>query len=139
MNADVRELTDAYISARHQHPAWIILAARRAPLVLSCLHTLFEHSQDGIAFEDALRSLAEILGQHANNSDFEIDGDDYPFKSLEYGDSLAILGLRMATLPPFCNGFEYVRTKRCIHRETLGNHTRNSRRFADLEPAAEIH
>jgi hypothetical protein len=77
MEADIRERTEAYISARHHHPAWQLLAARRAPLVLSCLQSLFEQSQDGIGFDDALRSLAEMLAQHANNSDFEISGDDY--------------------------------------------------------------
>jgi hypothetical protein len=77
MDAEIRERTDAYISARRHHPAWQLLAARRAPLVLSCLQTLFEQGQDGIGFDDALRSLAEMLAQHANHSDFEINGDDY--------------------------------------------------------------
>lgn len=77
MDAAVRERTDTYINARYHHPAWQLLAARRGPLILSCLQTLFEQSQDGIAVEDALKSLADMLGQHAANSDFEIAGDDY--------------------------------------------------------------
>lgn len=48
MGAEIRERTDAYIYARHHHPAWQLLAARRAPLILSCLQTLFEQSQDGV-------------------------------------------------------------------------------------------
>ena len=29
-----------------------------------------------------------------------------PFGAPEYGDSVAVLGLRMASLPPFCNRFD---------------------------------
>jgi hypothetical protein len=76
MDANIRERTQSYIHARHQHPAWQLLAARRAPLVLSCLRTLFEDSQDGIAFEDALQSLAELLTQHANYPEFDIGEGD---------------------------------------------------------------
>ncbi len=68
----------AYITLRHQHPAWQLLAARRAPLVLMCLKTLFQHSQTGIAQEDALQLLTDILASHANNDEFEINTDDYP-------------------------------------------------------------
>jgi hypothetical protein len=32
-------------------------ASRRAPLVLSCLKTLFEKAHDGIPLEDAIQSL----------------------------------------------------------------------------------
>lgn len=71
MEAEIRERTDAYIHARHHHPAWHLLAARRAPLILSCLQTLFEQSQDGVGFDDALRALAEMLADHANAGEFE--------------------------------------------------------------------
>jgi hypothetical protein len=67
--ADIRERTDAYIHARHQHPAWQLLATRRAPLILSCLQTLFEESQNGIDFEDCLQALSYPLTQHANHPD----------------------------------------------------------------------
>jgi hypothetical protein len=77
MEADIRERTDAYINARYHHPAWQLLAARRAPLVLSCLQTLFERSQDGVGYDDALRSLGEMLAEHANDGGFEISDDDY--------------------------------------------------------------
>jgi Protein of unknown function (DUF3375) len=77
MDTEIRERTDAYISARHHHPAWQLLAARRAPLVLSCLQTLFEQSQNGIGFDDALQALAEMLAQHANDTEFEINSEDY--------------------------------------------------------------
>ena len=38
-----QQRTQKYITARQQHPAWVLLAARRAPLVLSCLDALLEH------------------------------------------------------------------------------------------------
>jgi len=76
MDISSKELCQSYIIARHQNPAWQLLAARRAPLVLSCLKSLFEQNQDGIAFEDAQQLLAEILAQHAN--EFDIENDDYP-------------------------------------------------------------
>ena len=77
MEAEIRERTDAYINARHHHPAWQLLAARRAPLILSCLQTLFEQSQDGVGFDDALRSLAAMLADHANADEFEIGEEDF--------------------------------------------------------------
>lgn len=77
MDSEIRERTDTYINARQHHPAWQLLAARRAPLVLSCLQTLFEQSQNGVGFDDALQALAEMLAQHANDGDFEINNEDY--------------------------------------------------------------
>lgn len=70
-----QERSKAYILARQQNPAWQLLAARRAPLILSCLQTLFEHSQDGIDFDHAQQSLAELLAGHAELNDFEVGGD----------------------------------------------------------------
>jgi hypothetical protein len=77
MEAEIRERTDAYIHARQHHPAWQLLAARRAPLILSCLQALFEQSQDGVGFDDALRALAEMLADHANAGEFEIGDEDF--------------------------------------------------------------
>jgi hypothetical protein len=77
MDVEIRNRTEAYIKARQRHPAWQLLAARRAPLVLSCLQTLFEESHDGVGFEDALGSLAQMLAQHAHDSEFEINAEDY--------------------------------------------------------------
>lgn len=77
MDAEIRERTDAYIHARHHHPAWQLLAARRAPLILSCLQTLFEHSQNGVGFDDALRALAEMLADRGNAGEFESGDEDY--------------------------------------------------------------
>jgi uncharacterized small protein (DUF1192 family) len=68
MDTGTRERTHAYILARHRHPAWHLLASRRAPLVLSCLQGLFESDQ-------ARQDLADVLAEHAGQSDFEVDGD----------------------------------------------------------------
>ncbi len=65
------------INARHHHPARQLLAARRAPLILSCLQSLFEQSQDGVGFDAGLRSLAEMLADHANAGEFEIGEEDF--------------------------------------------------------------
>lgn len=67
--------TQSYILARHQHPAWQLLAGRRAPLVLGCLQALFEASQDGVDDDDAQQALATLLREHAGRSEFEIEGD----------------------------------------------------------------
>ena len=71
-----QQRTHQYIAARQQHPAWLLLASRRAPLVLSCLDALFEHQRDGVPFDAAVQALAEMLVVHANEVDFEIDSDD---------------------------------------------------------------
>jgi hypothetical protein len=42
-----------------------LLAAKCGPLVLSCLQTLFEKSQNGFPFEDTLQSLADLERQLA--------------------------------------------------------------------------
>lgn len=71
-----QQRTHKYIAARQQHPAWLLLAARRGPLVLSCLDALFEHQRDGVPFDAAVQALADMLARHANDSDYEIDGAD---------------------------------------------------------------
>lgn len=76
MDNQIRERTETYILARHRHPAWQLLASRRAPLLLGCLQPLFEQAHDGIALEDALQSLAELFSEHANNADFESGAAD---------------------------------------------------------------
>jgi hypothetical protein len=75
MDANTRERTQTYILARHRHPAWQLLAARRAPLVLSCLKGLFESSHDGIDADQARQDLADLLAEHAGQGEFEVEGD----------------------------------------------------------------
>lgn len=76
MDIDIKRRTQELIHARLHNPAWQLLAARRSPLVLSCLQYLFEKSRDGIAFEDAQIGLADLLELHANNDDFN-DNEDF--------------------------------------------------------------
>ena len=66
---DFRAKASALIDARQQHPGWRLLAARRAPLVLACLQSLFDESEDGIAFETALQALSELLAEYANDEE----------------------------------------------------------------------
>jgi hypothetical protein len=76
MNFSPQQRTRQYIHARQQHPAWRLLASPRAPLVLGCLTTLFEHAQNGIAEEDALQALSEMLAAYAGQDEFAIDPDN---------------------------------------------------------------
>ena len=71
-----QQRTHKYLDARQQNPAWLLLASRRAPLMLSCLEALFEHQRDGVPFDHAVQALAEMLAAHANQPDFEIDAAD---------------------------------------------------------------
>ncbi|OHY78829.1 DUF3375 domain-containing protein [Marinobacter sp. AC-23] len=76
MKADTHLRTQAYLVARHHHPAWKLLSATRGPLVLSCLQALMERNQDEILLEDAQQMLTDILTEHANNDEFELQTDD---------------------------------------------------------------
>jgi len=71
-----QQRTQKYIAARQQNAAWLLLASRRAPLMLSCLEALFEHQRDGVPLDDAVQALADMLAAHANQPDFEIDTAD---------------------------------------------------------------
>jgi hypothetical protein len=71
-----QQRTQKYIHARQQHPAWLLLASRRAPLMLSCLDALFEHQRDGVPFDQAVQALAEMLLAHANQPEYDIDPTD---------------------------------------------------------------
>ena len=70
--------TSDLILDKQQHPAWILLAARRAPLIIGCLKPLFENTGGEIPLEDARTRLAKMLAAHANNPDFEIQTEDFP-------------------------------------------------------------
>lgn len=70
-------LTKKFILERQNHPAWLLLASGRGPLVLGCLKPLFEKGAQEIPLEDAREQLSELLSEHANNSDFDIATDDF--------------------------------------------------------------
>lgn len=65
------------VLSRRNHPAWLLLASRRAALVIACLRPLFSAEKQEILVDDAREKLAALLGEHANNPDFEIEGDDF--------------------------------------------------------------
>ncbi len=73
MDHDVLRRTEKYSRARKEHPAWLLLASTRGPLVLGCLVTLFDDSDDGIAEEVVLQSLTEMLSEFASDSQYDID------------------------------------------------------------------
>ena len=85
MNESAQQRADRYMAARNQHPAWQLLASRRAPLVLGCLRTLFEHAHEGILVQDALQALAVMLAANASQDSYEISPDD---RVLEAGREL---------------------------------------------------
>ena len=71
-----QQRTQKYLLARQQNAAWLLLAARRGPLMLSGLEALFEHQRDGVPFDAAVQALTDLLAAHANHPDFEIDTTD---------------------------------------------------------------
>lgn len=76
MSISSQQRTQKFVQARKQHPAWLLLASPRAPLVLGCLTTLFEGADDGIAVEDALQSLSEMLVSYALQDEYDIDSSN---------------------------------------------------------------
>ncbi len=76
MDETALQRTQKYVSARRQNPAWVLLASRRAPLILGCLSSLFEQADDGIAEEDALQALSSMLAEYAVQDEYEIEPDN---------------------------------------------------------------
>lgn len=81
MDTSALDKSKRYIAARHQHPAWQLLASRRAPLVLGCLQSLFDLATDGVPMEDALQGLSEMLAAYANDEAYNIDPDNTPLQA----------------------------------------------------------
>lgn len=69
--------TKSLVLSRRNHPAWLLLASRRAPLVIACLQDLFSTGKLEIPLEDAREKLASLLAENVNHPDFEIVGDDF--------------------------------------------------------------
>lgn len=78
MDQDNKQLSQNYFNARYHNPAWLLLASRRAPLLLGCLKPLFEVGHASLAMEDALQRLSLLLEQFAGDSELGLEGDDYP-------------------------------------------------------------
>lgn len=72
-----KEIGRKYIRIRQTNAAWALLAARKAPLLLSCLKPLFEEGSGEISWEDAVQRLAEMFAEHANSEEFDLPGDDF--------------------------------------------------------------
>ncbi|WP_081798180.1 DUF3375 domain-containing protein [Pseudomonas sp. RL] len=73
MEENAQQRSERYVSARNQHPAWLLLASRRAPLVLGCLRTLFVQAHDGVPYDDALQALADMLTAYASQELYQIE------------------------------------------------------------------
>jgi hypothetical protein len=71
-----RELPQQLVSLRRNHPAWLLLASRNAPLTLACLHVLVEEHPAGVPLEDAVEQLASIFAVYSNDSGFDTGSDD---------------------------------------------------------------
>lgn len=65
-----------YIHHRHHHPAWVLLAATRAPLILSCLKPLFEAGHGEVPMVEATQKLGEMFAEYANDTEFQIKDKD---------------------------------------------------------------
>jgi hypothetical protein len=78
MSLSAQQKAREYINARHHHPAWRLLASPRAPLILGCLTSLFEQARDGVAEEDALQALSNMLLNFAAEDEFSIEPDKAP-------------------------------------------------------------
>lgn len=76
MDEPIKQKIQRYIINRRQHPAWQLLAARSAPLVLACLKHLLADSHDGVEFDTALRLLAELLDAQADREEFGLAAGD---------------------------------------------------------------
>lgn len=70
-----RELTQRFVSLRRAHPAWLLLASPKGPLILVSLKTLLDAQPGGVSFDDAVEHLAAVFADNANDSEFEL-GDD---------------------------------------------------------------
>lgn len=76
MDEPIKQKIQRYVVNRRQHPAWQLLAARSAPLVLACLKHLLADSHDGVEFDSALRLLAELLDAQADREEFGLAAGD---------------------------------------------------------------
>lgn len=75
MSTSARQRVSQYMDARRQHSAWRLLVSPRAPLMLGCLTSLFANQsrEGGIAEEDALQLLSQMLLEFADHPDFDVN------------------------------------------------------------------
>jgi hypothetical protein len=72
----IPETCRRYIHHRYHHPAWLLLSARRAPLILSCLKPLFEEGDGEVPMEEATQKLGEMFAEYVNDPEFKITQKD---------------------------------------------------------------
>ena len=76
LDGTTRRLLDDLLVLRQQHPAWLLLAARRGPLMLAGLKELLHVNLHGIPWEDAEQRLAAVFGQFGHRHEFDVETDD---------------------------------------------------------------
>lgn len=87
MEENLLQRAERFTALRTHHPAWLLLASRYAPLVLSSLRTLFEPGQEGIDLDDALHSLAEALTNSADQELYQTEpGSELQQANRELGE-----------------------------------------------------
>ena len=78
MQSPFEQQIQTYVAQRRQHPAWMLLAARSAPLLLGSLKHLLKDSHDGVPFETAQQLLSELMSSRADAEEFGIkEGDSF--------------------------------------------------------------
>jgi hypothetical protein len=70
-----RELVQSYVALRRNHPAWLLLASPKAPLIMASLRGLLEVNPQGVDFEEAVERLAAVFSEYANDSEFDLRDD----------------------------------------------------------------
>lgn len=71
----IRDLAHRLISLRRNHPAWLLLASPKGPLILASLKTLLDAHPNGVDFEEAVESLAAVFADNVNDSEFDLSDD----------------------------------------------------------------
>lgn len=76
MDDDVLQQIQTYVFQRRQHPAWQLLSARSAPVVLACLKFLFADSHNGVPYDTALQLLSEVIASREGDEELGLAGGD---------------------------------------------------------------
>jgi hypothetical protein len=75
MDRASKEQGASLYNLRKNSAAWQLLASPRAPLIVTCLRTLFEPGRSGTSVESMEQALAEILAEYVNSDDTESGSD----------------------------------------------------------------
>ena len=69
------EMVQKYVSLRRNHPAWLLLASPKGPLILASLKQLMETNPTGVDLDEAVERLARVFSDYANDSEFDLGHD----------------------------------------------------------------